>query len=144
MIELFHHVCVETNRYEESLSFWRCLGFNIETETSGFHGRDYNTWLACGDIRVELQTPKRPATRKERAKILGIADSAPAKGDISSLGIVHVCFTVRNLDTVIADVQARGFYSFKRKNGAIRYDVEGCGLCKLVAPEGTIVELRER
>ena len=54
-----HHVCIQTEKYEESLDFYtRILGFKIIKETENFHKREYNTWLSLGDFMIELQTKK--------------------------------------------------------------------------------------
>jgi glyoxylase I family protein len=48
-IKLLHHVCIQTEDYQESLKFYtNILGFELVAETANFHGRDYNTWLRCG------------------------------------------------------------------------------------------------
>ena len=40
--KIIHHVCIQTNSYEESLDFYtRILGFEIVQETKNFHNRDY-------------------------------------------------------------------------------------------------------
>lgn len=55
-----HHVCIQTQSYEESLRFYtEIMGFEIVSETAGFHGRAYNTWIKLEDFMVELQTPKK-------------------------------------------------------------------------------------
>ena len=43
---VMHHVCIQTEKYEESLRFYRdILEFNVVKETKGFHGRDVTTIL---------------------------------------------------------------------------------------------------
>jgi len=45
-IKSLHHVCIQTEDYQESLKFYTdVLGFELVSETANFHGRDYNTWL---------------------------------------------------------------------------------------------------
>ncbi len=45
-IRMMHHVCIQTNSYNESLEFYtKVLGFRIVQETKDFHNREYNTWL---------------------------------------------------------------------------------------------------
>lgn len=37
-IKMMHHVCIQTEKYEESLEFYmRILGFEIVQETPNFH-----------------------------------------------------------------------------------------------------------
>ena len=40
-------------------------------------------------------------------------------------------------------ILAAGYDHFRRKNGQVVYEVLGSKLCKVVAPEGTIIELRD-
>ncbi len=130
MIESFHHVCIETDRYCESLEFYcGLLGFKILHETQGFHGREYNTWLKLNDCSIELQTPK--------------LSTGILKNKDSGLGIKHICFLVKDLCIMVEELKIQGFRDFKEKDGEIVYRVEDSDLCKLIAPEGSIIELRE-
>ncbi|MEW6548010.1 MAG: VOC family protein [Spirochaetota bacterium] len=55
----FHHICIETDDYKESLAFYtKAMGFHILEEKRDFHGRDFNTWIRNGSVIIELQTPK--------------------------------------------------------------------------------------
>ena len=40
-------------------------------------------------------------------------------------------------------ILAAGYDHFRRKDGQAVYEVLGSKLCKVVAPEGTIIELRD-
>ncbi len=123
----FHHVCIETNSYAESIAFYRDLfGFEILHETKDFHGRDYNTWLQQGKIIIELQTRKRNSQEQET---------------IGNIGLMHICFSVENLDAFILELERKGFTGFL--DGKKKYRVMDGYLSKLRAPEGTIIELRE-
>lgn len=54
-----HHICIQTNTYEESKKFYMdILGFELVKETPNFHERDYNTWLDLNGFMIELQTGK--------------------------------------------------------------------------------------
>lgn len=123
----FHHICIETDDYKESLAFYtKAMGLQILEEKRDFHGRDYNTWMKNGSVIIELQTPK-------------IADK-----DLPSLGnrgIRHVCFKVKDLDEAINRLETLGFKDFL--DGKKKYQVFDSFLCKLKAPEGTVIELRE-
>ena len=140
MIASIHHVCVETDRYEESLAFYRdLLGFRLLRETKGFHGRDFNAWLQAGEAVIELQTPKSRADAGEA----GAAGAAAGTGAAEERpGLAHVCLRVADLDEAVGELEAKGFDRFRRKGGLVVYQVEESRLCKLLAPEGTIVELR--
>ena len=82
--KIIHHVCIQTNLYEESLDFYtRILDFEIVQETINFHNRDYNTWLKCGDFMIELQTPKNNIPLSKYSTL--------------NEGIVHLCFFVDDI-----------------------------------------------
>lgn len=136
MLRFCHHVCIETASYERSLGFYRdVLGFGVVRETRGFHGRDFNTWLRNGDILIELQTPKKTFPLFLRFPVL----RGPGTG-----GIDHICFLVDDIEAETSRILEAGHSSFKRKDGGIIYRVSGVALCKVVAPEGTVIELREQ
>jgi len=130
LIKSIHHICIETDMYIESINFYcAILGFAIIEETKDFHGREYNTWIKKENIIIELQTPK--------------SGDAVAGGRSAVTGIVHVCFIVDNLSVTIDTLLNSGFDSFRRKDDKIMYKVKDGYLAKIIAPEGTIIELRE-
>lgn len=125
----FHHICIQTNNYEASKRFYvDMLGFEVYKETAGFHQRAYNTWLKLGNMFIELQTGKNNETLD--------ADNQKSEG------IVHFALFVKNLDELVEKMIANG-YVFKKKNGQNKYFVENGYLAKVIAPEGTIIELRD-
>lgn len=125
----FHHICIQTNHYEASKNFYvNMLGFEVYKETAGFHDRAFNTWLKLGDMFIELQTSKKGATLD--------ADNQKSEG------IVHFALYVKELDDLVEKIVSNG-YKFKQKNGQNKYFVENGYLAKVIAPEGTIVELRD-
>ena len=127
---LFHHICIQTGCYRESLDFYtRVLGMRLLLETPGFHGRDFNTWLEGHGLRIELQTGKRgqPLAAFERERE----------------GIVHFALYTDRIEQCLHDLQSRGCSSFLPKGGDILYQVNGGQLFKLTAPEGTIIEVRD-
>lgn len=130
-IKHLHHVCIQTDCYEKSLNFYtNILGFQIISETPNFHNRYFNTWLKLGDFMIELQTNKKDETLN--------------KWSSKNSGIVHMCFFVDNVEAEFNRIKALGHTNFKLKNGkdAVYY-VEGSALCKIKAPEGTEIELRD-
>jgi len=134
LIKSIHHICIETDRYSESIDFYcSMLGFEIIEETKNFHGREYNTWIKKENIIIELQTQRTD----ENNQISAIQQSD--KGN----GIVHVCFIVDNLSLTIDLLLEKGLSSFRKKNEKIIYNVKGGNLAKITAPEGTVIELRE-
>lgn len=128
---IVHHVCIQTNCYEESRDFYtKMLGFDLIKESANFHGRDWNTWLRSEDgFLIELQTPK------------GSGQFAPMEKEAA--GLAHLCFVVPDVAEEAARLMALGYDGFRRKQGAAVYEVLGSKLCKLTAPEGTIIELRD-
>lgn len=128
--KIIHHVCIQTNSYEESLDFYtRILGFEIVQETKNFHNRDYNTWLKCGDFMIELQTPKNNIPLSKYSTL--------------SEGIVHLCFFVADIHSEYKKIKKCGFSKFKVKNGEEIYKVKDGFLFKVKAPEGTEIEFRD-
>lgn len=128
---LAHHVCIQTNDYEASKHFYtEILGFAVVSETENFHMRAYNTWLKAPDgFMIELQTPK------------GKALFSPM--DKEAEGIAHMCFLVEDVEREAARILGAGYDHFRRKDGKAVYEVLGSKLCKVIAPEGTIIELRD-
>jgi glyoxylase I family protein len=124
-----HHVCIQTNSYLETLKFYtEGLGFTLGQESPNFHGRDYNTWLQLGDFYIELQTGKS-------GEVLSDANT-------NIQGLVHFCIWVEDLNAEVNRLRSLGI-EFLMKNGEYIYQVENGSLCKVKAPEGTIVELRD-
>ena len=127
---VMHHVCIQTSNYEESLKFYRdIMEFEVISETKGFHGRDFNTWLKLGDFMIELQT----------AKSIDVLN----KWSPLNEGIVHMCFLVDSVDKEYERIIKLGYNNFKVKNGEVIYNVEGGKLFKVKAPEGTEIEIRD-
>ena len=130
MIKKIHHVCIQTNRYEDSLRFYLdILEFQIIKETPDFHGRQYNTWISLGDFMVELQTPKHGEEFNSFDK--------------ENEGIAHICFYVEDIEKEYDRIVSLGWSDFAMKNGSKVYSVEGGKLFKVIAPEGTIIEVRD-
>lgn len=124
-----HHICIQTNTYADSIKFYtEGLGFNLVQESPNFHSRDYNSWLQLGAFYIELQTGKKEEPLGEAVQ--------------SNKGIAHFCIWVENLDEEAARLQKLGA-EFLLKNDQLIYRVENGSLCKVRAPEGTVVELRD-
>ncbi|KOS60341.1 VOC family protein [Lysinibacillus agricola] len=124
-----HHICIQTNTYAESLNFYtEVLGFELVQESTNFHERHFNTWLKLGAFYIELQTEK---FNKE----LDACNS-------NAQGIVHFCLWVDNLSQEVERLKDMNV-NFICKKDEIIYKVENGHLCKLKAPEGTIIEIRD-
>ena len=130
-IKAFHHVCIQTENYSDSLSFYvEGLGFEVVKETADFHSRDFNTWIAAGGMMIELQTPKSGSSLLPWSK--------------NNAGPVHLGFFVEDIDAAYEDLKSAGFQDFKQKNGHEVYEVLGSRLFKVCAPEGTEIEIRDK
>lgn len=129
-IKMMHHVCIQTESYNESLEFYtKILGFEVVSETPNFHERDFNTWLRLGTFMIELQTGKSGEKLNSWSS--------------SNKGIVHICFLVDSVQEEFNRIKKLGYNSFKIKNGEIIYKVEAGYLFKIKAPEGTEIEIRD-
>jgi len=127
---IIHHVCIQTKTYEESLAFYKnILGFELVKESPNFHTRAFNTWLKLGSFMIELQTPKINTTLKNWSSLNG--------------GPVHIGFAVENVKETYENIISKGHLSFKKKNGEDIYKVENGYLFKMIAPEGTQIEIRD-
>lgn len=123
-----HHICIQTDDYEASRNFYEALGFNVVTETRGFHGRGVNAWLELGSFYIELQTSKAEETFTPYTK--------------HARGPVHFALYVDDLAEEVARLEERGVEFLPKHGGNIYFVVDG-HLSKVRAPEGTIVELRD-
>lgn len=129
-IKMIHHVCIQTEVYEESLNFYKnILEFKIVNETRNFHGREYNTWLKLNNFMIELQTPKGNDNLHKWSNL--------------NAGPVHLGFIVDNVQEEYERIEKLGYSNFKLKNGKVVYQVEGESLFKIKAPEGTEIEIRD-
>lgn len=129
-IQMMHHICIQTEKYKESLDFYtRILGFEMVSETVNFHGRDFNTWLKLGDFMIELQTPKEGDKFNKWSSL--------------NAGPVHMAFMVDNVKEEYERIRSLGYNDFKFKNGQVVYEVLGESLFKIKAPEGTEIEMRD-
>lgn len=129
-IKAIHHVCIQTEKYEESLEFYtKILDFQMVKETPDFHSRNFNTWLKLGDFMIELQTGKK--------------DEKLNKWSSSNEGIVHMCFFAENIQEEFERIKKADCTRFKIKNGEEIYKVEDGYLFKIQAPEGTEIEIRD-
>lgn len=128
---MIHHVCIQTNKYRESLDFYtNVLGFSVMKETADFHDRAYNTWLEQNGFYIELQTGKGSEPLEAYGK--------------NREGIVHLCFYVEDIRWAHQQIIDSGYHDFKLKNGKAIYRVEDGFLFKVKAPEGTEIEFRDQ
>ncbi len=130
-IKSLHHVCIQTECYEESKKFYtEILGFKTIKETPDFHGRDYNTWLKLDEIMIELQTAKVFTNLNKWSSL--------------NEGPVHISFLVENVQKAYKEIKSKEYNNFKLKNGEEIYKIENGYLFKVKAPEGTEIEVRDK
>lgn len=60
-----------------------------------------------------------------------------------SRGIVHFCLAVDDIEQEYCRIRDSGYNHFKKKAGRDIYEVEDGRLFKLIAPEGTVIEIRD-
>jgi len=129
-LKALHHFCIQTSVYEESVEFYtKILGFELIKEDNYTPKRAYHTWLKLGQFLIELQTSK---CAKPFSKYTPL-----------SQGIVHMSFLVDNAQEEFEQIQSLGFTGFKSKHGQLVYKIPGGKQFKLVAPEGTEIEIRD-
>lgn len=126
-----HHICIQTDTYEESVKFYTdIMGFKLIKESPDFHTRLFNSWLQQGELMIELQTNK--------------ANEELNNYNERNKGMVHFCMVVDDIDLEYMRIKKLGFSKFKSKSGENIYKVENGKLFKMIAPEGTIVEIRDQ
>ncbi len=126
-----HHICIQTNDYVKSKTFYcDTLGFELVQESPNFHTRGFNTWLCLDDFMIELQTAKEK--------------NVLAPYNKESEGIVHFCLVSTSFDEDYKKLKCEASVVFRQKQGSDIYEVENGRLFKIVAPEGTIIEIRDQ
>jgi len=64
--------------------------------------------------------------------------------DKRSKGIAHLAFMVDDIEYEYERIKTLGYEAFVRKKNQDIYEVEGGKLFKILAPEGTIIEVRDQ
>lgn len=131
MKKILHHICIQTSNYEASIDFYtRIMEFKIVKESKNFHTRAFNSWLEYNNFFIELQTEKENEILEKYNK--------------NSEGPVHFCLYAENIEEEYNRIKSLGFEGFSAKNGKDIYEVEDGLLFKIKAPEGTIIEIRDK
>jgi len=126
-----HHICIQTSDYATSLRFYtQVLGFSLLQESEGFHGRAFNTWLDLEGFMIELQTAK--------------AGEVFSPYNKNGEGMPHFCLVSNQFEEDYRKIKASDLARFRHKDGMDIYTVGNGQLFKLVAPEGTIIEIRNQ
>jgi len=127
-IKAFHHLCIHTSSYEASLAFYtELLGFTLVKDDLHAPKRLHRAWLERGPIRIELLSEK--CNKKYGAYSNNLR------------GISHLSFQVDDIEMAFAQAKSFGATT-KSKHGKDIYRIKGGQQFKLIAPEGTEIEVR--
>ena len=127
-IKAFHHFCIHTAVYDASFKFYtELLGFALVKDDLHAPKRLHRTWLKRGPLMIELLSEKcnkkyEPYTNKNQ-------------------GITHLSFEVEDIDKAFKEAMIFGAKN-KSKHGKDIYRIKGGRQFKLIAPEGTEIEIR--
>lgn len=125
-----HHFCIQTSTYKETLHFYtEILDFELVKEDIYVPKRAYKAWLKSGDLLIEILTPKCSKPFKDYNKL--------------NHGIAHFSLLVDDAHEELQRFKEKGFRIFKPKHGEIIYKIKGGYQFKLLAPEGTEIEVRD-
>jgi catechol 2,3-dioxygenase-like lactoylglutathione lyase family enzyme len=138
----FEHIGIVVDDLEAATAFFLDLG--LERQGSGsVEGEWVDRVVGLEGVRSEIVFVVTPdgAGKIELAKF-----HTPADGDradpapANRLGLRHITFSVSDLDSMVAKLRDKGFYTV----GEVE-EYEGIfRLCYIRGPEGLIVELAER
>ena len=132
-IKAFHHICIQTECYVESLKFYtELLGFKLLKDNRDFHTRDHNSWLEAANCKIELQTTKK--------------DTKFLPWSQYNSGPVHLALVVDDVTECYNRIKASGHKKFKVKpDGRELYPInENTTIFKVIAPEGTEIEICDK
>lgn len=124
-----HHICIQTACYDDSLKFYRdLLGFEVVRDDLYAPKRLHRTWLTRGPITIELLSEK----------------CNKPYGDYSNAlqGMPHMSFLVADIHAAYEEAVRFGANIKTRHKKAI-YGIKGGKQFKLIAPEGTEIEIRD-
>lgn len=138
----FDHVGVVFDDLEAAIAFFRDLGFEIE-----------GPWIVDGEtvdkingldgVRAEgamARTPDRSGTLELIKYHTPASADRPQPWPANQLGLRHVCIEVDDIDSLVADLRAKGFDTV----GEVRDYEDFFRLCYLRGPEGLILEFAQK
>lgn len=127
-IESFHHFGIHTASYDASLKFYcDLLGFELIKDDLYAPKRLHRAWLKRGPIMIELLSPK---CNKPYQAIVN-----------KNEGVSHLSFIVEDIDVAYEEAKAFGA-TIRSRHGKDIYRIKGGKQLKLIAPEGTEIEIR--
>jgi catechol 2,3-dioxygenase-like lactoylglutathione lyase family enzyme len=139
------HVGIVVDDLDAAIGFFRALGLELHGEAQ-VEGESVDRVVGLDGVVSKiamLQTPDGHG-RVELAKFLS-PSPPPGRGEpglsgVNSPGIRHITFEVKDIDTVVSRLEARGS---ELVGELARYE-DRFRLCYIRGPEGIIVELAER
>ncbi len=136
------HVGIVVDDLAAATEFFLELGLEFQGEAP-VEGRWVDRVVGLDGVRAEiamLQTPDGHG----RLELTKFHTPTPPSGNqhapANTPGIRHVAFAVKNIDSVVAGLRARG----SELVGALEQYEDTYRLCYVRGPEGIIVELAER
>jgi catechol 2,3-dioxygenase-like lactoylglutathione lyase family enzyme len=135
------HVGIVVEDLEAAIEFF--VGLGLELRGEGSVGGDWvDRIVGLDGIQAELAM-LRTADGHGEVELVKFLSPPTEKGEpdapSNTLGLRHVAFAVEGIDTLIADLQARGTELIGE---LVRYK-DSYRLCYVRGPEGIIVELAE-
>lgn len=127
-INAFHHFAIHTASYDASLKFYtELLGFELVRDDLHAPKRLHRAWLKRGPLMIELLSPKcnKPYYAYTNA----------------NEGVSHLSFLVDDIDSAYEEAKSFGA-TIRSRHGKDIYRIKGGKQFKLIAPEGTEVEIR--
>ncbi|CAM3874632.1 VOC family protein [Mesobacillus thioparans] len=141
-IKRIDHVSINVNDLAEAKAFFIDLGLEVQAEWE-MAGEQLDRIVGLTDVKttcvglgmpdgeawIELVKFHTPSDEK------GIQQSSA-----NTLGIQHICFTVEDIEAIVAKLKKRGTEIFSE----IQQYEESYRLCYVRGPEGIILELAEK
>ena len=136
------HVGIVVNDLAAATEFFVELGLELQGEGM-VEGRWVDRIVGLDGVRSELAMLKTPDGHGEIELVK--FHSPPTQGGepqapANALGIRHIAFLVKDIDTVVAGLRARG----AELVGELERYEDSYRLCYVRGPEGIIVELAEQ
>lgn len=127
-IKAFHHLCIHTANYDASLDFYtNLLGFELVKDDLYAPKRLHRAWLKRDSLMIELLSEK--------------CNKAYSAYERNNQGITHLSFEVLDIEKAFEVANSFGA-RVKPKHGRAIYKIKGGLQFKLIAPEGTEIEIR--
>ena len=141
-INRIDHVSINVNDLSEAKAFFVDLGLEVKAEWE-LDGEQLNRVVGLKDVKtacVGLGMPDGQAWL-ELVKFYTPSDENEIQQPFANtLGIRHICFTVEDIEAIVAKLKKKGTEIFSD----IQQYEESYKLCYVRGPEGIILELAEK